>query len=43
MERQQSHLHTLTVSDGDTYDTVKATLWPFPHEPKIELSPEAFQ
>ena len=37
------HLHTLTVSDGDTYDTVEAALWPFPYKPKIELNPEAFR
>lgn len=37
------HLHTITVGDDDTYDTVYAALSHFSHHPDIVLAPEAFQ
>ena len=37
------HLHTITVRDGDTEDTVAGILSPFPHRPSIEPNPEAFR
>jgi len=38
------HLHTITVGDEDTYDTVIGALASFPdHDPNITLKPEAFR
>lgn len=37
------HLHTITVRDGETEDTVAGILAPFRYEPSIEANPEAFR
>lgn len=41
------HLHTITVSDDATYDTVASTLFnlrsELPHDPRIIPRPEAFR
>ena len=42
-ELSLKHLHTVAVPDDDIYDAVEAALALFPHVPKIELDPEAFQ
>ena len=42
-ELSLDHLHTVTVRDGETHDAVFSALNPFPHQPKIELDPEAFR
>ena len=42
-ELSLDHLHTITVGDEDTYDTVRATLYHFPHDPEVVISPEAFR
>lgn len=37
------HLHTVIVADEDTYETVQAILYNFPHEPEVVINPEAFR
>ena len=42
-ELSLDHLHTITVSDDGTYETVKAILSHFPHDPEVVITPEAFR
>ena len=42
-ELSLDHLHTVAVGDGETRDAVVAARSHFPHQPKIELDPEAFR
>lgn len=43
-ELSLDHLHTITVRDEDTYDSVVAALASFPdHQPEITLNPKAFR
>ena len=37
------HLHTVIVADEDTYETVQAILYNFPHNPEVVINPEAFR
>jgi hypothetical protein len=42
-ELSLEHLHTIGVSDEDTYDTVWAALSHFSHRPNLALAPEEFE
>ncbi len=37
------HLHTITVGDDDTFETVEAIMVHFPHPADIRIDPEAFK
>ncbi len=42
-ELSLDHLHTISVGDEDTYETVAAILVHFPHPAQVQVDPEAFQ
>lgn len=42
-ELSLDHLRSVTVTDEDTYETVKATLYHFPRDPEVVINPEAFR